>query len=291
MVEHRFGGDWTQEKLDSLKGYLLSYRAIFNGNPAARFFTTWYVDAFAGTGSIASPSSPAHTLPLVEASENEQKRFLDGSAKIALGLDSPFHKYLFIEESRKRADALSGMVREQFPSLLDRVTVQVEDANRALRDWCGTRNWSKERAVVFLDPYGMQVEWSTVTTLAGTKGVDLWYLFPFATRLLPNDQNIHESWAHRLDLLFGTPEWRERFYPSRQQETLFGPVDSIERDAGENNIQAFIEERLRTCFVGVAKSRILRNSTNSPLYALCFAASNAKGAAPALKIAQYLLSR
>ncbi len=291
MSEHRFGGDWTQEKLDSLKGYLVSYRSIFANNERAKFFTTWYVDAFAGTGSISTTSQAGPIYNFLDESTEEQKGFLDGSAKIALGLESPFHKYLFIEASRKRADELSTMISSHFPALESRVKVEVEDANQAIRNWCSARDWTKERAVVFLDPYGMQVEWGTVQTLAATKGVDLWYLFPFATRLLRNDKKIEDAWARRLDLLFGTGDWRSRFYPVRQQETLFGLIDTTERDATEANIQAFIEERLVTCFVAVAKSRILRNSTKSPLYALCFAASNARGATPALKIAQYLLSK
>lgn len=291
MLEHRFGGDWTQEKLDNLRGYLVSYRSIFANNDRAKFFTTWYVDAFAGSGSITTTTQSVSTYSFLDEPEEEQKRFLDGSAKIALGLDSPFHKYLFIEASRKRAEELSAMVNSQFPTLEKSVTVKVEDANEAIRNWCATRNWTKERAVVFLDPYGMQVQWETIQALAETKGVDLWYLFPFATRLLRNDQKIDDAWARRLDMLFGTKDWHSRFYPVRQQQTLFGLVDTTERDATEANIQAFIEERLRTCFVGVARSRILRNSLKSPLYALCFAASNTRGAQPALNIAQYLLNK
>lgn len=291
MAEHSFGGDWTQEKLDNLKGYLVAYRSLFASNKRARFFTTWYVDAFAGTGSIVKTSQTDSNHIFLDQPTEEQKRFLDGSAKIALGLDSPFHKYLFIEASRKRAEELSSMVNSQFPSLEHRVTVKVEDANEAIRNWCKTRNWTKERAVVFLDPYGMQVEWDTIKVLAATKGVDLWYLFPFATRLLRNDQKIDDAWARRLDMLFGTNDWRSRFYPVRQQDTLFGPVSTTERDATESNIQAYIEKRLGSCFVGVAKSRILRNSTKSPLYALCFAVSNERGAKPALKIAQHLLDK
>jgi hypothetical protein len=50
MTEHHFGGDWTEKKLSKLKSYLVPYTQIFNGNEHARYFTTWYVDAFAGTG-------------------------------------------------------------------------------------------------------------------------------------------------------------------------------------------------------------------------------------------------
>jgi three-Cys-motif partner protein len=169
------------------------------------------------------------------------------------------------------------------------VQTHIADANTALCEWCKQRDWSKERAVVFLDPYGMQVEWNTITTLASTKGIDLWYLFPIATRLLTRDGDMDEKWAKRLDILFGTPDWRSRFYPAQERETLFGLVESVERDVTEQNIKSFIEERLNSCFVAVAQSRILRNSRSSPLFALCFAASNKTGAKTALKIAQHIL--
>ena len=75
------------------------------------------------------------------------------------------------------------------------------------------------------------------------------------------------------------------------EEDLFGEFESIHRDVTESNIKQFIEQRLKSEFVKVANSRILRNSKQSPLYALCFAASNEKGATAALSIAQYLLEK
>jgi three-Cys-motif partner protein len=50
MKNHKFGGSWTEEKLECLKSYLGAYTTIFTGNPRAKFYTTTYVDAFAGTG-------------------------------------------------------------------------------------------------------------------------------------------------------------------------------------------------------------------------------------------------
>jgi three-Cys-motif partner protein len=291
MIEHVFGGSWTEDKLRRLHEYLIAYRNIFASNPKARYFKTWYVDAFAGTGSRSSPKSASLQFDYGDGYlvDGDTSNYLDGSAKIALGLPSPFDHYLFIEESRKRAETLHESVLADFPALADRVQIKIADANSALSEWCSKRDWSKERAVVFLDPYGMQVEWKTITTLAATKGVDLWYLFPIATRVLTRDGDMDKQWAKRLDMLFGTPDWRLRFYSTRKAETLFGPIENVERDATEQNIQSFIEERLDTCFVAVARSRILRNSKSSPLFALCFAASNEKGAKPALKIAQYIL--
>jgi len=291
MLEHVFGGDWTEDKLRRLRQYLVAYRKIFATNQQASFYKTWYVDAFAGTGSRSTQTSPSPLLDYGDGYfvDDETPKFLDGSARIALSLQSPFDHYLFIEQSRKRGDTLRNSVGNDFSALTDRVEIKIDDANTALCEWCKQRNWSKERAVVFLDPYGMQVDWNTITTLANTKGIDLWYLFPIATRLLTQDGDMDEKWAKRLDTLFGTSDWRSRFYSTQQYNTLFGPVESIQRDATEQNIQGFIEERLKSCFVAVAQSRILRNSRSSPLFALCFAASNEKGAKPALKIAQYIL--
>jgi three-Cys-motif partner protein len=92
-----------------------------------------------------------------------------------------------------------------------------------------------------------------------------------------------------LDSLFGTTEWRSRFYNTQKTRDLFGPRETVARDATVENIQEFIQERLATCFASVAEGLILRNSKSSPLYSLCFAAANARGAPTALKIAQNIL--
>ena len=40
MIEHAFGGDWTEDKLARLAKYLTAYRSVFTGNAKARHFTT-----------------------------------------------------------------------------------------------------------------------------------------------------------------------------------------------------------------------------------------------------------
>jgi Ala-tRNA(Pro) deacylase len=50
--------------------------------------------------------------------------------------------------------------------------------------------------------------------------------------------------------------------------------------------------RLEQMFIGVSKNPLpLRNSKGVPLFLLCFAASNTRGAKPALRIANHLLRR
>jgi three-Cys-motif partner protein len=294
MSGHAFGGDWTEDKLSRLAKYLAAYRKILGRNPKARYFTTWYVDAFAGTGSRIVREAPVSEPTLLDSvyKDPETIVYRDGSAKIALGLDSPFNQYLFVEKSKTRADVLRSEIQKSYPKLLNRCQFESGDANVSISDWCSERDWNKERAVVFLDPYGMQVEWRTVEALAATKAVDLWYLFPLGVgvaRLLPRDGEINAAWQKRLDLVFGTSEWKSRFYRVQVNPGLFENRESMERDASVQKIQGFIEERLSSCFARVAKGRVLRNSKSSPLYLLCFASANERGAPTALKIAQWIL--
>lgn len=60
MVEHSFGGPWTEEKLTRLRKYLEAYTVIFTRNPVAARFRRVYVDAFAGTG--IRTRSPDHAV-------------------------------------------------------------------------------------------------------------------------------------------------------------------------------------------------------------------------------------
>lgn len=297
MADHKFGGDWTDVKLAKLEKYLKAYRTIFSGNEKARHFKTWYVDAFAGTGSRTTADVPRNRNALLFADDvyedSEIKGYRDGSAKIALGLSDPFHNYLFIEKSRSRVGELKSLIEKDHPGLVSRCDLRQGDANEVLKTWCGERDWKKERAVVFLDPYGMQVSWSTIQTLGATKGIDLWYLFPLGVgvaRLLKHDGKLDASWQDSLDSVFGTKDWRTRFYETKETESLFGTLQTVERDAPTEKIQGFIQERLKTCFAGVAKGLVLMNSKSSPLYSLCFAAANERGAPTAIKIAKEILA-
>ncbi len=294
MKEHRFGGNWTEVKLARLRKYLTAYRQIFTRNERARYFKTWFVDAFAGTGSRIDPTAGSGSTLLKDVyGDEETAGYREGSAKIALGLPDPFDYYLFIEKSNIRVAALREQLGRDYVERLGRCSFQHGDANDVLKAWCRERNWKKERAVVFLDPYGMQVEWSTVEALAATKAIDLWYLFPLGvgvSRLLTHSGRIDESWQASLDRIFGTSEWRDRFYRLDTRLNLFGERhQTLERTATPVSIEAFINERLASCFEAVAKGLVLRNSRSSPLYLLCFAAANKRGAPVALKIAQDIL--
>ena len=291
MPTHKFGGGWTQQKLKILDEYLVAYCKIFQTNPRAKHFDTIYVDAFAGTGLISQRKEPAKGFDLFsEFSEQETAEFLKGSASRAL--QHPFSRYMFIEKAASRIAELESLRAKS--SHKDRIAIRKGDANTCLASFVTSTDWTKSRAVVFLDPYGMQVDWETIVKLGQTKGVDLWLLFPLGQavmRLLRKEGEPPPEWQRALDRIFGTHDWYSRFYVTQREPDWFEKeIISTHRIADWQAIGAFVIERLKTAFYAVAANPgVLLNSRNVPLYLFCFASANAKGAPTALKIAGYLL--
>ena len=291
MPTQKFGGDWTERKLRILEDYLTAYCRIFQANPAARYFDTIYVDAFAGTGLIERQKSRADQTALFsEFSEPEAIEFLRGSASLAL--QHPFKRYVFIEKSGARVSELEKL-RAQSPRKND-IVIKKGDANALLAKFAKSTDWKKCRAVVFLDPYGMQVDWSTIEKLGATRAVDLWLLFPLGQavmRLLRREGEPPPEWQKALDRILGTHEWHSRFYViSRERDWFETEIASTHRVADWQAVGAFMMERLETAFHAVAPNPgVLFNSRNVPLYLFCFASANPKGAPTALKIAGHLL--
>lgn len=295
MAKHEYGGDWTTEKLERLRKYLAAYMTIFTTNPKAKHFTTIYVDAFAGTGHRVDSTKrgiPSEVPGDVE--DQEAESFKKGSARIALESEPSFQLFIFIERDATRVLELETL-RNQFPQKVNRVRIEQGDANAFLRKWCRETDWKKHRAVVFLDPYGMQVEWATLEAIAATKAIDLWLLFPLGVavnRLLTMAGPPPAEWADALTRIFGTCDWEQAFYPKKKEETLFGTEETQRKDATLEAIGEFFVARLGTIFAKVADNPLpLVNTRNTPIYLLCFAAGNPRGAATAVKIAQDILKR
>jgi three-Cys-motif partner protein len=288
-AKQQFGGSWTAEKLERVRKYLVAYATIMN----QQHFRFAYIDAFAGTGYNTTKVREEGTVSLFpELTAGESKKFIDGSARIALRVQPRFTKYIFIEKNPSRFAELNKL-KEEFPALASDIVLINADANAYLKDVCENRNWTRNRAVLFLDPFGMQVTWETMKAIAKTKAVDLWILFPLGigvNRLLRRDAKISQPWQRRLDDFFGTPDWRDAFYQTKTELSLFGAEPKTEKTADFDAIARFFVERLDRIFAGVAKNPlVLHNSANTPLYLLCFAASNERGAKTAVKIAQDIL--
>ena len=92
---------WTQDKLERVRKYLVAYSKIMS----RRRYPYAYIDGFAGTGYhvLEREENEAESI-LPELDEPAVEEFLDGSARIALQVEPRFHKYNFIEKSRKGYD-------------------------------------------------------------------------------------------------------------------------------------------------------------------------------------------
>lgn len=290
---NKFGGDWTERKLEVLSKYLSAYATILK---KVKYFKFAYIDAFAGTGYVKDKSkkSNANILPFLELDE-EAKKYIKGSAKIALESEPKFDKYIFIELDEKKAEELQSVIDNEHIELKDKVTIKNDDANRAIQDIC-KKNWEKHRAVLFLDPFGMEVEWETIEEIAKTKAIDLWILFPLGISvnrmLMKNRNEIPEDWSDDLDKIFGTHDWFDKFYHKKREETLLGEIETTTKIANFDKIASYYIGRLKEIFAGVVEEPMyLYNSTNNPIFLLCFASGNEKGSKPAIKIAKEIIGK
>lgn len=287
-----FGGDWTTEKLERVKKYLQAYVRIMN----KQNFRFLYIDAFAGTGYVELKDKQEDKIAslLLDLAKAEPQRFIQGSAQVALQIEPSFHKYVLIEKSSRRCCELEKL-KNSYPHLAERIVIINREANEVIREICKKINWYGTRAVMFLDPYGMQVRWDTIEAIAETKAIDLWLLFPLGVavnRMLKNDGNINESWAEKLDIIFGTRDWYGEFYKPMVKPSLFGNISTTEKVATIQDIGNYFIRRLKTVFAGVAENPLpLYNLKKNPLFLLCFAAGNPKGAPTAIKIAQDILRK
>ena len=294
---HRFGGDWTEAKLDVLAKYLKSYTTALKDKPtAAQPFRKVYIDAFAGTGTRTArepdSSGATETLLFPDLAEAAPEKLLDGSAKRALQVEPRFDRYTFIERSPKRCEELESL-KAEFPNLATDIDIQQGDANEVIQNLCADPSkWKSQRAVLFLDPYGMQVEWKTIEAVAATKAIDLWLLVPLGmgmNRLAPRSGNLPESWRQRMNVFLGTTDWYDEFYKVETMSTLFGE-QRVQVKASMDVMARYFNNRLKEVFAGVAEEPgVLWSSSNNPLYMFCFAVGNERGKNIALRIANHLL--
>ena len=273
MTEREWGGEWTKTKLDILGAYLDAYTTALK----KQTFKLWYVDAFAGTGTV-------------DLEDEEGRWFLNGSAKIALAVrDRQFDRLIFIEQDDSKADDLERLTH--LPS--QEVGVRRGDANQEVQQICASTDWGSTRAVAFIDPFATQTDWDTVAALAATEAVDTWILFPVQAirRMLPRDalpESISPHWANHLTRVFGDESWRG-LYSLSPQTSMFDDRAMVAERGFEGIIRLY-RKRLETVFTHVApQSRRLVNSQDSPLFEFMFAAGNPKGGKIAVRIAGHIL--
>jgi three-Cys-motif partner protein len=294
---HKFGGADTARKLRCLEEYLEAYSTALKGQDFKRI----YIDAFAGSGDRTEVRA---ALPLFGEDFTEPEEVTTpGSARIAACTQPAFSQIFLVERDPKRFSALQEMTNE-FPNL--QFKLHKDDANAVVQKLCKDIPWHSRtpdaprgwRGVVFLDPYGMEVDWNTVEAVAATTALDMWYFFPLMglyRQAALQAPSISSDKKDRLNRIFGTDEWFSQWYkhPNGPTDLFDDPISAV-RTADVNQIEKYIHERLLSVFRGTVLAPLrLYNDRGAPLASLFFAVSNPSTAAVrvATKIASHILKR
>ena len=265
-------GPWSEDKLQLLKKYLGAYSAIMQGQRWCRN-GYHYIDAFAGTGRSRA---------------RDEERYIDGSPRVALTIEHPFHSYTFIEKTPWRAQRLREL-EDEFPRR--DIRVREGDCNRIITAEItpSIRYERFNRGLIFLDPFGMGTQWSTIEQIAETRALEIFMNFPVMAlnrTVLPNDPNaLTEAQVERMNLFWGSTEWRGDIY--EEVQTLFGLVEMKIRRTTGRRLGRLFKKRLEEVFPCVTDPLVMTNSKNAPLYCLILAGHKPTGT----KIVQEIFQR
>lgn len=292
-------GPWAAEKLESLERGL-DYWTTYLKNKS--YWQKVYVDAFAGPGLSEVRIRPKDEKPIqpvgmgdlfagfdpVEVADpvEEELRYLRGSPRVALDLKNPFDRYIFIEQDPKRLAELQ-VLRDEYRERRQ-IEIVAGDANASLLSVLAS-GFSKRthRAYVFLDPFGIQVPWSTIQALAATGAIEVTINFPMGMairRLMPRGGDVPKGWSISLDTFFGSPDWRQHAY---EEVNDLGGQHTAKFSDSEKRLLEWYRNRLKHAFGFVSEAQLITNTRGGRLYFLIWAGPRQEG----LKGANYILTK
>jgi len=256
-------GYWSELKLEIIRKYAAAYSKIMSRQVAIRGYG--YIDAFAGPGVHVS----RRTGDLVA-----------GSPLNALSIQPPFSEYHFVDINPEKAAHLRQLVSQYFPDR-DSIWVHQGDSNVILPThvFPRFRYTDYKRALCFLDPYRLDVDWGLLSAAGSSRSIELFMNCAImdANRnvLWRRSDAVGEAARARLTRVWGNEDWRQVAYI--EGPGLFGPEYS--KASGSRIAEAF-RARLRegAGFPHVSQPLPMRISTGAVLYYIYFATHNATAA-------------
>lgn len=287
----KWGGNWTEEKLEAFQEYVKAYLKIINAQK--RKFNGWpttiYFDGFAGSGKRPKSNYKNENTLFSDYFVKEEAEVYKGSAERVLGLNQKFDYYYFIDIDKSSIDSLKdiltskGLVNENCFFIHDDVNNQLSFLSDFLDN--------KKAALVLLDPFGMQINWSSIEKLKG-KRVDLWVLIPsgvIINRFL--DKKGKLLFKNKLSSYFGMSldDIKKIFYETNRVKNLFYTFEIKSKISDPiNKIAEIYIERLKNIFKYVSEKPLrLLNTKNVPIYHFVFASNNQT----AYKIANQIIEK
>lgn len=296
MADRFTGGAHTVAKIRALADYLALYTKALQDQS----FGLVYIDAFAGSGTFQlGRASPRFQDNMID---DDGRISLPGSARVALTTKPSFHGLVFIDQNPSAVDALNSL-KSEFPD--QSIVVRHGDANAELQLMCQTTQWRKAtakyrgiRAVLFLDPFALHVDWSTLVEIGKTGAIDIWYLFPVGaiSRMIPHRRDkVTPQGIEHLNRVLGGDWWLDEFY-SRPEiaDDLFGAVEAPEQrssDFDRRGLEAKFIERLGEHFGYVHPHGLRLRKDGQHYFSLVYAMASRSSNAHALgrKFAEWII--
>ena len=287
VKEHisEWGGKWTEKKLDAFSKYVWSYLTIMKKFP---YWKTIYFDGFAGSGSRKKEKSKLFIqLKLTE----EDERVYKSSAERVLTIkdDLTFDYYYFIDTKKSSIQKLETKLMSLEISKDKSLAFRTGDANKWLKELSRTLKTKKFSALIFLDPFGMQIDWQSIESFKETRS-DIWILIPtgvIVNRLL--DKKGELKFLKKLQSFFGLSEEqiRKEFYETKVEDTLFGEAEITRKVLQPiEKISYLYLKRLNTIWgYTISKPLRLDNNHGFPIFHFAFASNNEN----AVKIANQII--
>ncbi|MFM7345853.1 MAG: three-Cys-motif partner protein TcmP [Tagaea sp.] len=283
-------GEWSERKIEIVREYAKPFSQIISKNG----LTALYVDGLAGGGEArrkrprTAPDSA--TLPLTidgTPLSAGAETILTTAARIVSEVTPRFAKYIFIDADRQKTLAMQHRCSELPDINVDVINSDVSQTFLA-RVIPEIRASRKNRALCFLDPYGMHISWNVFQALGATGHAEVFINFPtldIVRNVLRDSPSLIEpQHAERMNLLWGDDFWRQVAF--KKQPGLFDAV--FEKQSGDHIAMAF-QERLihHGGFKFVSKPLPFKNKQNGLLYHLLFATQKKV----ALKIANAVMKK
>jgi len=135
-----------------------------------------------------------------------------------------------------------------------------------------------KRVLLFLDPFGMSVDWEIIEAAAKTKTFEIFLNMPIMAInracLLNDPSKLKENHKEKMNVLWGNNEWESLIY--KDSQTLFGTT-KVKDYIDSQKLSNYFTNRLKSVFTSVSQPLIMRNSKNTPLYCLIYAGHNNTG--------------
>jgi three-Cys-motif partner protein len=248
----RTSGSWAEIKLDYLNRYLDIFTSSMKAKP---WRSINYIDLFSGPGKCKI---------------RDTKRILLGSPLLSLGLTNVFDKYFFVDSNQENIDSLKK--RCCISPLFSKINFYLGDCNNIISQIINeiekidklfiNGKWSSLN-IAFLDPEGLELEWSTIELLGKMYRMDLVIYYPQFGLEREMGKEIEINPPTKIDTFFGDSEWRDLY-----KKWKSGKLPSIHLA-----LMSHIQDKLtKLGYVDIkdsGSSPLMRNKKrNAPLYRL-----------------------